>query len=78
MDEDGLQLWLASLKNEVTLADTRNSALKYIDMFPHVTFLVSGNMDVLGTMLSIAESYLILNAEMVLSVSKLRLYSMNK
>jgi hypothetical protein len=39
-------------------------------MFSHVTLLVSGNMDALGTMLSIVESYLLLDAKRVLAVSR--------
>jgi hypothetical protein len=38
-------------------------------MFSHVTLLVSDNLDVLGVMLTIMESYLVLDAKRVLSVS---------
>ena len=53
----------------MTLESTGKSVTGYIDMFPHATLLVSGNMDVLGTMLDIVESYLLLDAKKVLSVS---------
>ncbi|KAF8592605.1 ARM repeat-containing protein, partial [Ramaria rubella] len=67
LDEDGLRLWVAALKNALTLESTRSGAPALIDMFPDATLLVSENLDLLGTILTIVESYLLLDGNRVLS-----------
>ena len=62
-------MWGVALQNAVTLESTGSGVPGYIEMFSHVILLVSDNMDVLGTMLTIVESYLVLDAKRVLSVS---------
>ncbi|KAF8489124.1 armadillo-type protein [Gautieria morchelliformis] len=74
LDEDGLLLWAAAIRNALTLESTRNGVPGYIDMFSHVTLQVSGNMDALGTMLSIVESYVVLDAKRVLATHARELF----
>lgn len=40
----------------------------YIDMFPHAVFLLSDNLDVLGTTTTIVTSYVLLDVNTVLAV----------
>ena len=73
LDQDGLDLWQAALRNAITLESTGRGIQGYIDLLPEAIHLVAENLDLLGAALSIVESYVILDAHRVLSVSPLAL-----
>lgn len=68
LDQDALKLWESALRNTASVASTnRNACLR--DLFPTALGLVATNLDLLGTVTSIIQSYLILDAEYILRVS---------
>ena len=67
LDQDALALWLAALRNAVTL-DGVNGAPGYIELFPLVISLLSENLDLLGSISEIVESYILVDVTRVLSV----------
>lgn len=67
LDEDGLNLWLAALRNTLTLASV-NGAPALLDLFPQALLLLSTNLDLLGKTTSIIESYFLLDAPALLQV----------
>jgi len=71
LDEDGLNLWQAAMRNALSLEATGHGIPGYIDMFPEAIRLIAENLDVIEVVVSIAESYVILDANRVLSVSTL-------
>ena len=71
LDQDALALWLAALRNAVTL-DGVNGASGYIELFPLVISLLSENLDLLGSISEIVESYILVDVTRVLSVSQRR------
>ena len=73
LDEDGINLWLAALRNSTTLQNISTSNL--LQLFPLATALLASNLDLLGKITYIVESYLFVDALLVLQVlaSKTRL-----
>lgn len=70
LDADGLTLWLSALRNAVTIASVNGDpALK--DIFPQALTLLSTNMDLLGSITRIIESYFLLDAPHILKVDRL-------
>jgi hypothetical protein len=67
LDEDGLNLWLAALRNTLTLSSV-NGAPALFDLFPQALLLLSTNLDLLGKAANIIESYLLLDAASLLQV----------
>lgn len=66
LDEDGVNLWLAALRNSTTLHGT--STLNLLQLFPLATALLASNLDLLGKITFIVESYLFVDAFLVLQV----------
>ncbi|KAF9451646.1 ARM repeat-containing protein [Macrolepiota fuliginosa MF-IS2] len=61
LDDDGLTLWLAALRNTTTIASV-NGAPALLELIPDALELLAKNMDLLGTVISIVESYILLDA----------------
>ncbi|KIJ70097.1 hypothetical protein HYDPIDRAFT_178457 [Hydnomerulius pinastri MD-312] len=64
LDEDGLNLWHAALRNSTTLQSTSVPSL--LQLFPLATSLLASNLDLLGKIILIIESYLFVDASLVL------------
>jgi hypothetical protein len=69
LDEDGLNLWLAALRNTLTLSSV-NGAPALFDLFPQALLLLSTNLDLLGKATNIIESYLLLDSASLLQVRR--------
>ncbi|TFY83956.1 hypothetical protein EWM64_g62 [Hericium alpestre] len=63
LDEDALGLWSAALRNTPVMARTDGASL--IDLFPIAITLLSENLDLLGKVIGIIESYFLLDAVQV-------------
>jgi hypothetical protein len=68
LDEDGLNLWLTALRNTLTLSSV-NGAPAMFDLFSEAVSLLSSNLDLLGKVTGIIESYILLDAPGLLQVS---------
>lgn len=68
LDEDGLALWAISLRNASSILPTTPNAPSLASLLPGAIQLLGENLDLLGTILSIVESYLLLDAAHVLKV----------
>lgn len=64
LDEDALNLWLAAVRNSSSLGCVGGPDL--IDLVPLAVSLLSDNLDLLGKIVSIVESYLFVDAPAVL------------
>jgi hypothetical protein len=64
LDEDGVNLWLAALRNSTTLQST--STLNLLQLFPLAIGLLARNLDLLGKITFIVESYFFVDAFLVL------------
>ncbi|KAM6495766.1 Armadillo-type fold [Amanita muscaria] len=73
LDEDGLCLWLAALRNTVTIS-TVNGAPALVDLFPQALELLATNLDLLGKITNIVESYVILDAPTILQAHGVDLF----
>ncbi|KAJ3548466.1 hypothetical protein NMY22_g1252 [Coprinellus aureogranulatus] len=65
LDEDGLILWLAVLRNATSLANP-NSQYCAQDLFPRALSLLATNLDLLGRITGILESYFFLDSQTLL------------
>lgn len=70
LDIDGLTLWLSALRNTVTMASV-NGASALQDIFPQALTLLPTNLDLLGSITRILESYFLLDASYILTVGSL-------
>lgn len=67
LDADGLNLWLAALRNSVTIVpDDGSPGLRIL--FPQALQLLATNLDLLGSVTGIVESYFLLDAFYILQV----------
>lgn len=66
LDEDGINLWLAALRNSTTIQNISTSNL--LQLFPLAMGLLASNLDLLGKITFIVESYLFVDALLVLQV----------
>ncbi|KAI6130399.1 ARM repeat-containing protein [Pisolithus croceorrhizus] len=64
LDEDALGLWHAALRNAPTLQGASGPSL--LQLFPLAISLLVGNLDLLGKVILIVESYLFVDAPLVL------------
>ncbi|KAF8746019.1 hypothetical protein AX14_004306 [Amanita brunnescens Koide BX004] len=67
LDEDGLNLWLSALRNTVTISSV-NGAPALAELFPRALELLATNLDLLGKITTIIESYIVLDATAILQV----------
>lgn len=63
LDEDGLNLWRAALRNATSTEPVNPGTPALIDLAPAAIGLLSENLDLLGTILTIIESYIIIGGE---------------
>lgn len=68
LDMDALELWLAALRNATTSRSPTGSGPSMMDLAPQMLHLLAENLDLLGTVVSILEAYLLLDAEGILQV----------
>lgn len=71
LDEDALGLWLTALRNAPTLQGASGPSL--LQLFPLAISLLVGNLDLLGRVILIVESYLFIDAPLVLQSFALEL-----
>ncbi|GLB33947.1 putative ARM repeat-containing protein [Lyophyllum shimeji] len=74
LDDDALTLWLTALRNTLTLTSV-NGAPALFDLFPVAVDLLSTNFDLLGKIISILESYFLLDAPGLLQACNVQLFS---
>ncbi|KDQ20506.1 hypothetical protein BOTBODRAFT_309717 [Botryobasidium botryosum FD-172 SS1] len=74
LDQDGLGLWLAALRNATTLDPLTPGTLGLIDLLPGAMALLAENLDLLGTILNVIQSYLLLDATKTLQAQGLPLH----
>ncbi|KAG6833896.1 hypothetical protein H0H87_007907 [Tephrocybe sp. NHM501043] len=74
LDDDGLTLWLNALRNTLTLTSV-NGAPALFDLFPLAMELLSANFDLLGKIISIIESYFLLDAPGILQACSVQLFT---
>ncbi|KAG6830842.1 hypothetical protein H0H92_014494 [Tricholoma furcatifolium] len=74
LDDDGLTLWLAALRNTLTVSSV-NGAPALLELFPLALELLSTNFDLMGKTISIVESYLLLDASGILQVCGVQLFT---
>jgi hypothetical protein len=67
LDEDALLLWQTAVRNTVTI-ESVNGAPALIDLFPLLMSLLTVNLDLLGKIIGIMESYFLLGAQVILQV----------
>lgn len=74
LDEDGLNLWSIALRNTVSLLGM-NGTPALFDLLPQAIELLATHLDLLGLMIKITESYILLDAPMILQVCNHQLLS---
>ncbi|KAI9000953.1 ARM repeat-containing protein [Trametes punicea] len=67
LDEDAFILWQSALRNTTTI-DGTNGTLGLIDLVPLIIQQLSSNLEVLGTIVHIIESYFLLDAPRILQL----------
>ncbi|CAG8705785.1 6077_t:CDS:2, partial [Acaulospora colombiana] len=72
MEEDGLAIWLVTLRNTPQDADAAKQVL--FDLLPTAVEFMATNLDLLGTLCQIMESYLLLDYARVLQLQALPLH----
>ena len=70
LDQDAFILWQSALRNTTTI-DGVNGAPGLVDLVPLLIQQLSSNLEVLGTIVHIVESYFLLDAPRILQVSSL-------
>lgn len=70
LDEDGLILWLAAIRNAPSDGN-RNSAQSLLAVYPRALYLLATNLDLLGKITGIIESYFFLDAPTLLQVGSI-------
>lgn len=70
LDDDGIKLWLAALRNSTTFQTTSTPNL--LQLIPHAMALLASNLDLLGKITFIVESYLFVDASLVLQVCSVK------
>ncbi|CAE6384346.1 unnamed protein product [Rhizoctonia solani] len=74
LDEDALQLWLAALRNAASLPAPQPGVLSLSELIPELIQQMHDTIDLLGTLLQILESYLLLDATLVIQLNGLALF----
>ena len=68
MDEDAIELWLIVLRNSLRNMDP--SVPDLFELLPNAVGLLATNLDLLGHICQIMESYILLDCPRVLQVSQ--------
>jgi hypothetical protein len=71
LDEDALTLWLSTLRCSVP---PLNGSPNVFDLLPSAIMLLHDNLDLLGNVTGIVESYYLLDASVVLQVEHFASY----
>ncbi|KAF8308814.1 ARM repeat-containing protein [Clavulina sp. PMI_390] len=66
LDQDGLNLWLAALRNATSIHTTTPGVPGLLDLVPGAINLLANNLDLLSTIVSITESYYLVDVASVL------------
>ncbi|KAJ7498772.1 armadillo-type protein [Mycena latifolia] len=72
LDEDTMDLWLASLRNTTSVQSLSGPAL--IDVFPRAIALLAENLDLLGKTISIMDAYFLLDGVLILQTFTIDLF----
>jgi len=75
LDEDGMSLWLATLRNATSILPSSSGAPALIDLLPGAVELLRDNLDLLGSILSVIESYVLLDPVNVFHAQGLELFN---
>lgn len=75
LDIDALNLWSSSLRNTLSVS-TNDGSPCLRDIFPDAVSLLGTNLDILGSVVGIMESYFLLDAEYILKVKHVPIKSM--
>ena len=67
LDEDGLVLWLAAVRNAPP-GGNRTGPPSLLTLYPRALYLLATNLDLLGKITGILESYFFLDAPALLQV----------
>ncbi|GAB1524976.1 hypothetical protein RhiTH_008132 [Rhizoctonia solani] len=78
LDQDALDLWLAAMRNAASLPAPHPGVLSLSELIPELVQQMHDNIDLLGTLLQILESYLLLNATMVVQLHGPALFDVMK
>jgi len=73
LDEDGLNLWTMTIRNASTLTSAPGQS-SLLELFPLALSLMSEHLDLLGSITSIIESYIILDATTILQNFAVQLF----
>jgi hypothetical protein len=65
LEEDALHLWLAAMRNASVIGQGQPD---FLELFPLAVQFLSENLDILGTTVLIVESYLLLDARLIMAV----------
>ena len=68
LDEDALALWKLAIRNATTIEDVNGSPGLHT-LLPLLVTLIAKNIDLLGNIVDILESYILLDANRLLQVS---------
>ena len=67
LEEDALELWQTALRYTTTI-DSVNGQVGLVDLLPTAVELLSLNLDLLGSIISLLESYILLDTSRLLQV----------
>jgi hypothetical protein len=67
LDEDGLLLWQCAIRNSLTIQSV-NGDPSLLELYPRAMELLADNLDLLGKIISIHESYFLLDGQCILGV----------
>ncbi|KJA30164.1 hypothetical protein HYPSUDRAFT_125792 [Hypholoma sublateritium FD-334 SS-4] len=73
LDVDALNLWSSSLRNTTSISSSGGSPCLR-DIFPDAMALLGTNLDLLGSIVSVVESYFLLDAEYILKMYAVDLF----
>ncbi|KAF8914040.1 armadillo-type protein [Gymnopilus junonius] len=73
LDGDGLNLWISFLRNTITVASADGRPCLR-DIFPQAIALLAANLDLLGSITRILESYFLLDADHILKTNATDLF----
>ncbi|KAK7695434.1 hypothetical protein QCA50_000070 [Cerrena zonata] len=74
LEEDALEMWQTALRQTTTI-ESDNGQVGLVELLPVAVELLSQNLDVLGSVVSLVESYLLLDASRVLQTCSSQLFN---
>ncbi|KZW04127.1 ARM repeat-containing protein [Exidia glandulosa HHB12029] len=73
LDQDGLALWLAALRNATAIDAPAPGRAALVDLFPLAAKLLGENLDLLGSIISVVKSYILIDSPRILQAFGLEL-----